>query len=101
MIYQGAYGMYPGHAWSFGGFIAGIFRIAFFLFVISLLFRFLGFWRWRMHAGWRKHGWPNPAWHHPAWSHGPWSGAPEQQAPDRSVAPGGAGNAHKDGPMQV
>jgi hypothetical protein len=53
-----------GQGWQGGGigdFFGGLFRFLFFLFVIVLFFRFLGFLRWRKwgHAAWghHRHGW--------------------------------------------
>lgn len=54
-----------GWGWHGGGFgfIGGFFRLIFFFLGIALLFKFLGFWRWRMH---HRHSWdegyPGPDW---------------------------------------
>lgn len=80
-----AYRSGPGwHHGGFGGFFGGFFRFLFFLFVIALIFKFLGFWRWRMHgahAPWGHHGWHTPR---QPWPHqgGP-AGGSEQPTGDK------------------
>ncbi|RIK35794.1 MAG: hypothetical protein DCC55_29250 [Chloroflexi bacterium] len=63
-----------GYGWHPGWFIGGFFRFFFFAFLLLVFFKFLGFWRWRMHGG------PQGRyWHH----HGPW-----QEGPGPSAQPG-------------
>ncbi|MCB0114873.1 MAG: hypothetical protein KDD84_12320, partial [Caldilineaceae bacterium] len=55
-----------GHGWQgsgIGGFFGGLFRFLFFLFMIVLFFRLLGFLRWRMggRGPWHHH---RHGWHH-------------------------------------
>lgn len=70
-----------GYGWHPGGFFGGFFRFAFFLFVLAMIARFIGFWRWRMRVPegpWRHH-YDRPR---PAQSSSPGSGA-AQTAEDK------------------
>jgi hypothetical protein len=77
---------YGPHGWGGHGFgfIGGIFRFLFFGFLLLMFFKFLGFWRWRMHGG--RFG--GPHWQH----HGPW-GQPPYAQPQPEQQGGQAANA--------
>ena len=68
--YLAPHGGYGPHGWGWHpfGFIGGIFRLFFFGFLLLMFFKFIGFWRWRMHGG--PHG---------PWQHGPWGQPPSSQ----------------------
>lgn len=78
---RGGYGLH-GWGWHPFGLIGGIFRFFFFAFLIMLFFKFIGFWRWRMHGGRPGH-----------WGRGPWDrhshpyAQPEQQVDQPAGAP--------------
>jgi hypothetical protein len=87
-------GRYGPHGWGWHpfGFIGGIFKLFFFVFLLGAFFKFLGFLRWRRHGG--PHGGPfgGPHWggHHSPWGQygqqpqpGQGSGSPE--APSQSA----------------
>ena len=71
------YGMHHGwgHAGVVGGFFGGLLHFFFVLFFLGMIFKFLGFLRWRMHGshGGGMHGgqqpWGGPPWmrHDPRW----------------------------------
>jgi hypothetical protein len=66
-----------GHGWGpagfAGGFFGALFRIGFFVFMLALIAKFFGFWRWRMHGG--PHGYHGP--------YGPWHRhGPQPDQPD-------------------
>lgn len=89
LAYQG-YGPHAGwgHVGVVGGFFGGLLHFFFVLFFLGLIFKFLGFLRWRMHAmhgpgmqGPGAHGgqqpWGGPPWMH----HDPRWHQPQPQAP--------------------
>ena len=76
-------GYYGGWHGGFG-FVGGLFRLVFLVFLAGIFFKFLGFMHWRMHGGqepWGPHG------RGPWTQHGPW-GQPGQPQPHAQPEPG-------------
>jgi hypothetical protein len=74
-----------GYGWHHGGFgfFGFFFRILFFVFVLSLIAKFLGFWRWR---------------HHGPYGHGPWQQPHRQQG---GGVPGGSSQPEENKPQNT
>jgi hypothetical protein len=86
-----------GFGWHHGGFgfFGFFFRILFFVFVLSLIAKFFGFWRWRAHM---THG-GGPHWHqHGPYGQGPWQQPQPQQGGD---APGGSSQPEENKPQNT
>lgn len=84
------YLVYRSGGWHGGGFgfFGAIFRVVFFVFLLGMFFKFLGFMHWRMHGGqgqWGQHG--------PWGQQGPWQqqGQPQQPPQPESGQPGSPG----------
>jgi hypothetical protein len=84
LTHPGGYGPH-GWGWHPFWFIGGFFKFLFFAFLLMIFFKFIGFWRWRMHGG----QFDGPHWHH----QGPWGQPPYQQ-------PGAQGGNPADAPTQ-
>lgn len=61
------------HGWRIGGFFGGILHLFFFFFVMSMIFRVLGFMRWKMHMA---HGGAEQGADAKNFNQRPWGGPP-------------------------
>lgn len=91
--YLGQRGFYGPPGWGGHGFglIGGLFRFAFFAFFVVMLFKMIGFLRWRRHHGWHPYGYGA--------HEGPW-GQPPTAPPNQPAAPSAGSGAPNPTPTE-